>query len=280
MFIKKFSILLLALAAIPALGQNSRQVTLTHGYAPETTYKQTLAQQHSTTIRYKANEDVLNVLKEQGIQNPTVQNISSGYITELKTGKSLDNKTFPLTIKFIKSPDGFEKSGITTETKIYGHGTINALPKIDSIAAPEMNTKLKETMLATIDAMLSQTKFPEKPFARGDTQQIITPVTVPVAGTTIDMDLITDYTLESIKNNVAHFIIAITYKAKTSDPKYRITGSGTGKGFMNYDIKAKFPVSQKSDIVMQMGFTYKEFDMEISSDMHYNISCEIIPDAK
>jgi len=280
MFIKKFSILLLALAAIPALGQNSRQVTLTHGYAPETTYKQTLAQQHSTTIRYKANEDVLNVLKEQGIQNPTVQNISSGYITELKTGKSLDNKTFPLTIKFIKSPDGFEKSGITTETKIYGHGEVNALPKIDSIVAPEMADALKKSVMKTLDGMFNQVKYPERPFKRGDTQQVVSPVKMPLAGTVLEMDLITDYTLVEIKNGIARFDIGISYKAKNNDPKYNITATGTGKGFMDYDMKKSFAVAQKSDILMQMAFTYKEFDMDIASEMHYDIKSAVLSDAK
>nr|WP_322625479.1 hypothetical protein [uncultured Flavobacterium sp.] len=280
MFIRKFSIVLLAMMGITVYAQTGKQVTLSHGYRPETTYKQTLAQQHSTTIQYKANEDVLNVLKEQGVQNPTVQNINSGYTTEVKTGKSLDGKTFPLTIKFLKVPQGFEKGGLTTSTKIYGHGEIGTFPKIDSIASPEMSDKLKTTLLATIDGLLSQTKFPEKAFKKGETQQVISPVTVPIAGTTIDMDLITDYTLTEIKNNIAKFNIAITYKTKTADPKYRITGLGSGKGVMDYDIKKKFPVSQKSDIIMQMAFTYKEFDMEINSNMHYDISCQIVPDAK
>lgn len=280
MFIKKFSIVLLTVAGVSVYGQTGKQVTLSHGYKPETTYKQTLAQQHATTIQYKANEDVLKVLKEQGIQNPTVQNISSSYTTEVKTGKSLDSKTFPLTIKFIKAPEGFEKGGLTPATKIYGHGETGTFPKIDSIAAPEMSDKLKTTLLATIDGMLSQTKFPEKPFKKGETQQVISPVTVPIAGTTIDMDLITDYTLAEIKNNIAKFNIAITYKTKTADPKYRITGSGTGKGVMDYDTKKQFPVSQKSDIVMQMAFTYKEFDMEINSNMHYDISSVVVPDTK
>jgi hypothetical protein len=280
MFIRKFSIVLLAMAGISVYAQTGKQVKLSHGYKPETTYKQILAQQHSTTIQYKGNEDVLNVLKEQGIQNPTVQNISSGYTTEVKTGKSLDGKAFPLTITFLKVPQGFEKGGLTTATKIYGHGEVGAFPKIDSIASPEMSDKLKTTLLATIDGMLSQTKFPEKAFKKGETQQVISPVTVPIAGTRIDMDLVTDYTLTEIKNNIAKFNIAITYKTKTADPKYRIKGSGTGKGVMDYDIKKQFPVSQKSDIVMQMGFTYKEFDMEINSNMHYDITCQVIPDAK
>lgn len=280
MFIKKFLIAVLVFTGTASFGQNSKQVTLSTGYRSQHTYTQTLSQQHATTITYKGNEDVLNVLKEQGVQNPTVQNISSSFSSEVKTGKSLDGKEFPLTIKFIKVPEAYRKVGVTENAKIYGHSEIGALPKIDSIAAPELNDKLKQSLLATIETMLNQTKFPEKPFRKGDTQQVISPVTVPVAGTTIDMDVITDYVLADVKNNIARFNLTITYKAKTSDPKYRITGTGTGKGIMDYDVKKQFPVAQKSDILMQMGFTYKEFDMEIKSDMHYDISGTVVSDAK
>ncbi len=272
--------MLLAMAGITVYAQTGKQVTLSHGYRPETTYKQTLAQQHSTTIQYKANEDVLNVLKEQGVQNPTIQEVKSDYTSEVSTGKSLDGKTFPLTIKFIKAPDSFGRNGITSATKIYGHGEVNALPKIDSIVAPEMADALKKSVLKTLDGMFNQVKYPERPFKRGDTQQVVSPVTMPLAGTVLEMDLITDYTLVEIKNGIARFDIAISYKAKNNDPKYNITATGRGKGFMDYDIKKSFAVAQKSDILMQMAFTYKEFDMDIASEMHYDIKSAVLSDAK
>lgn len=271
---------MLLLVAGMAVAQSNKTVTLSAGFKPGNTYRQTHNQNHKTTIRYKADADVLKVLTEQGVQNPTVQEVKSDYTSEVNTGKSLDGKTFPLTIKFIKAPDSFGRNGITSATKIYGHGEVNALPKIDSIVAPDMAETMKKSILATLDGMFSQVKYPEKAFKRGDTQQVISPVTMPLAGTVLEMDLITDYTLIEIKNGIARFDIAVTYKAKNNDPKYNITVTGTGKGFMDYDIKKAFSVAQKSDIIMQMGFTYKEFDMDISSEMHYDIKSTVIPLSK
>ncbi|MFY7731726.1 MAG: hypothetical protein ACOVRN_19550 [Flavobacterium sp.] len=272
--------LLLLLATGIAFAQSSKTVTLTLGFKPATTYRQTYIQNHKTTIKYKADEDVLKVLAEQGVQNPTVQEVKSDYTSELSTGKSLDGTTFPLTIKFIKAPDSFGKNGITSATKIYGHGEINTLPKIDSIVAPEMADALKKSVLKTLDGMFNQVKYPERPFKRGDTQQVVSPVTMPLAGTVLEMDLITDYTLVEIKSGIARFDIGISYKAKNNDPKYNITATGTGKGSMDYDIKKSFAVAQKSDILMQMAFTYKEFDMDIASEMHYDIKSAVLSDAK
>lgn len=272
--------LLLLFIASAAFAQKGKEVTLKVLYTPQTTYRQAFVQKHTTTITYKANPDVLNVLKEQGIQNPTVQDLYTDYATETHTEKSLDGKVMPLTIRFVKAPVSFGKQGISATTKIYGHTETAGMPKVDSIIAPDLNQAFRQSLLATLDGMFSQMKFPDKPFGLGEVQQMTSPITLPLIGTTLDMDIITDYKFVALKGGIATFDLVITYKAKNPDPALKISAAGTGKGVMKYDTKKHFPLSQQSDIVMKIGFTYKEFDVDMTSDMHYDISATVVPDAR
>lgn len=278
-FKNKYLVLLLAVSVAFAQKKGT-DVVLKSKYKPLTTYRQSFVQNHTTTITYKGDPEVLSVLKEQGIENPTVQKMNTEFTTETHTGKSLDGKIIPLVITYTKVPESMAQSGIDSTTKIYGHTEADSNPKIDSIVAPKMTEEFKKSLIGAIDGLFTQTKYPPKPFKKGDMQQVVSPITLPIAGMVMEMDIVTDFTLRDVKNGIATFDLGIVYKAKTVDTEHNLSATGTGKGTLSFDTKTQYPLAQQSDITMDMKFTYKEFDVVMSSLMHYGMNYVVIPDKK
>lgn len=60
------------------------------------------------SLKYTGSEEILQKLKEKGIQNPTITNNHLKFEMVLKTGKVTDKNYFPLTMEVINttSSDG------------------------------------------------------------------------------------------------------------------------------------------------------------------------------
>lgn len=265
---------------VATFAQTKKEVTLKPVYKPETTYRQTALQKHSNTIRYKGDPDVLQVLKEQGVQNPTEQVTNIDFITETKTGKSLDGTQIPLTLTVVKLPEAFSKKGFTQGVKAYGIADADGHARLDSVTAPEVDKKLKANLLDILETAMKPAKFPDKPFKLGQTQQITTTASIPLPGHTVEMDVVSAYTLTEIKKGIALFDIVITYKLKQPDPNFRIIAEGNGKGTMSYDVKNNFPLQQQSTTITHIDFSYKQFDIEMNANLHYENTATVTPDAK
>lgn len=155
---KKLLIILFVLNISYVFAQN--EFTFKVHYNPETNYNQSIQQNSETNIRYIGSEEVMQKLKEKGIQNPTLTNSKSTNNLILKTGKLSKIKSFPLTIEFAKTISNEVKKTIPDGTIIYGSGTIDNLPKLDSIVSENLNESFKKTLLETMQSTFSQLSFP------------------------------------------------------------------------------------------------------------------------
>ena len=232
-------------------------------YRPQTKYLQNVQQNIENTIYYSATDEILEKLKENGIQNPTITKSTSDIQSVFKAGKLKSDGTFPITMEFLNTVKSNNKTLIPSGTLIYGKGTVSKMPQLDSIVSKDMEEAFKKTILQTVQSTFSQLDLPQKTLKTGESFSQETPLTIPVAGTSIEMILTTTYKLISIANKTANFDISIVYTMKVSVEKYNLQGSGTGKGKMLYDITNSFPT--KYDLDTEMIFDMKQNDFSIQA---------------
>lgn len=256
---------MLALTQISVHGQTTDGFTFRVQYKPETTYTQTLEQSSHSDIKYSGSNEILQLLKNKGVQNPTVTDRISTTESVVKTGKVTDGDQYPLTIEFVKSTSSDGKNIIPNGTVIYGRGTTRAMPTLDSIASSGLTDDYKKTLLQMMRSTFSQLSFPEKKVKVGESFSIESPLTFPVAGVTIEMTITTTYTLLSITNGIADIDVTQDYKMKTIVSKYTVSASGSGKGKMLYDDSLGTVIKYTMDTQMTADVKLEQFELSIRS---------------
>lgn len=262
---KSILLLMLALTQISVHGQTTDGFTFRVQYKPETTYTQTLEQSSHSDIKYSGSKEFLQMLKNKGVQNPAVTDKISSTESVVKTGKVTDGDQYPLTIEFVKSTSSDGKNIIPNGTVIYGRGTTRAMPTLDSIASSGLSDDYKKTLLQAMRSTFSQLSFPEKKVKVGESFSIESPLTIPVAGVTIEMTITTTYTLLSVTNGIADIDVTQAYKMKTNVSKYTVSASGSGKGKMLYDDSIGTMIKYTMNTEMTADVKLEQFDLSIRS---------------
>lgn len=262
---KKLTLLLFLIAIQLGVAQTKDELQFKTQYNPETKYDQTIDQTSHYELKYSGTPEFIHKLKDKGIQNPTISDNHSLIESVFKTGKLTNNSYFPLTIEFLKTTSSDNKIIIPDGTIIYGKGTIGNMPTLDSIVSKGLTEELKKTMLQGIQATFAQLNFPERTVKVGDSFSIDSPLSIPIAGTNLDMTITTNYTLLSIKNDIADFDISQVYKMKTTITKYDMNGTGSGIGKLLYDIKNNFNLKYQIDIEMTANMKIEAFEFSILS---------------
>lgn len=244
-------------------------------YKPQTKYFQKLEQSIENEIYYEASDEILEKLKENGIQNPTITKTGNNSESVFKAGKLKSNGTFPVSIEFLKSANAENQSIIPNGTLIYGTGTISKMPQLDSIVSKDMDKTFKESLLQTVQSTFSQLDLPQKTLKIGESFSQETPFTIPISSVSLEMILTTTYTLTKVVNKKAFFDISVLYTMKVSVEKYNIKGSGTGNGKMDYDTINHFPT--KYDLNTEMAFDMKQdaFNFQAKTKIGFHQTVEI-----
>lgn len=262
----KNSFLLLFVISIQlSVAQTKNELQFKIQYNPETKYDQTLDQTSHLEMKYAGEADFMQTLKDKGVQNPTIVDNHSVIESVMKTGK-LTNKTyFPLTIEFLKTTNSDNKTQIPDGTIIYGKGTINNLPTLDSITSKGLSEEYKKTIMQTMQSFFTQLNIPERKVKVGEVFDLDTPLSIPVAGMQMDMTITTTYKLLSIKNNVADFDISQVYTMKTNTTKFPMNATGTGKGKLLYDVVNNFNLNYQIDMEMSANMKIEKIELDIKS---------------
>lgn len=262
---KKITLLLTALTTFLCYSQSQKEVTLKIRYNPNTKYIQTIEQTSQSEIKYSGSADFLQKMQDRGIQNPMVTNNDSKIETVFKTGKLTDGTNFPLTIEFTNATSGEGKKIIPDGTLIYGRGSNGNMPILDSIVSNGIDENVKKRLLQTMQSTFSQLSFPEKKIKIGENYSVETPLSIPLAGTALDMIVTTTYKLISITDNIADFDVSSVYTLKSTNTKYNMTGTGNGKGKLLYDIANNNNKKYETDTEMKMHMKLDNFDMDVTS---------------
>lgn len=262
---KNLFLLLFVISIQLSVAQTKNELQFKIQYNPDTKYEQTLDQTSHLEMKYAGEADFMQTLKDKGVQNPTIVDNHSVIESVMKTGK-LTNKTyFPLTIEFLKTTNSDNKTQIPDGTIIYGKGTINNLPTLDSITSKGLSEEYKKTIMQTMQSFFTQLNIPERKVKVGEVFDLDTPLSIPVAGMQMDMTITTTYKLLSIKNNVADFDISQVYTMKTNTTKFPMNATGTGKGKLLYDVVNNFNLNYQIDMEMTANMKIEKIELDIKS---------------
>lgn len=253
--------------SLNAYSQNELQFKIQ--YFPETVYNQTVTQTSENIITYSGSKEFLQKIKDKNIQNPTVTNSSTIIKTEFKTGKLNIKNSFPITMKFLNLTNSEGKKIIPDGTIIYGQGTIDDMPKLDSIVSEGMNNEFKKGLLETMQSTFSQITFPNRKLKIGESFSQETPLSLPVLNNTIEMTMLTNYKLISIENNLGNFEVSQIYTMKSNISNNEIVATGSGKGKIVYDIKNNFFLKYLTDGEIEMDVKMKDISIKMKSKNTY-----------
>lgn len=232
---------------------SQQEINFKMEYQPNLTYEQTTVTEISSKTMYLAAPEILNRLKDNGVENPQIMEKTTIMKNTNKTGKLKKNR-FSLTCEYIQSPD---INAIPNGTKIFGNVQLGRKPEFESIYSPTMDKETKKMLFTTISSMIGQLTFPEKKMKIGDTFLREMPLTIPIGSKAIKMENTIIYKLIKIENGLAYFDIVQDYTFDTSANEMDFFASGKGTGTLIYDIKHTYYL------------TYK-----LESDLHYEINHE------
>lgn len=262
---KKEILILLTLTQISSYSQSQDSLIFKTYFKPETNYSQTIVQTTHTEMKYSGSEEFLQKLKEKGINNPTITDNESKSESVFKTGKLTDETNFPLTIEFVNSTSSDGKKAIPDGTFIYGHGSIGAMLTLDSLISIGLDEEYKKMLLQAIQSTYSQLSFPEKIVKVGESFSIKQPLSIPISGVTIEMDITTNYKLLNIINGIADFDVSQVYTMKSTITNYTINAKGSGNGKLLYDVLDNYNLKYHVDSEMEMNMKLDKFDLDLKT---------------
>lgn len=244
-------------------------------YSPQKKYKQIIEQTSEMKLEYIGSEEFMENLKKKNIQNPTITNQNSTNEANVFTGKLNNSKNFPFTMKFTKTTSSNERTPKLEGTIIYGTGTMNEMPKLDSITSESLDENSKKLILETLQTTFSQLNFPERKIKIGESFSRKSPLSIPISGDTINISMNSSFKLISISNGKANLDVVVIFTMETNSSKFEVTANGQGKGIMIYDIKNNFISKYETDTEMNMYFKTEKFDILMKSKSGYKQKVEI-----
>ncbi len=236
-------------------------------YKPQTTYNQTVDQTSENEVLYLGSNEFLEKLKTKGLQNPAVTKSQSKTRNINKTGKTIKNKFFPLTIEFIESPLSKDKQGIPNGTIIYGKVPVGQSPILDSVHSPEMDIEFKKLLVPSMQSTMAQLTLPEKKLKVGESFTREIPLTIPVGNTNFNMTNTAVYKLNRIVDGLAYFDISQVYTLNSSETKMKATGKGNGQ--IIYDIKNTFYLKYQTETSMEMELDKESYSIKVKTKSNY-----------
>lgn len=233
-------------------------------YQPEKTYNISTIRGTETVITYSGKEIAMRKLKSMNIKNPTISKVKTKTDTELVTGKRSADKSFPVSLTYKKTMSLDGKNEIPEGSVVEGEITGEELPTFSKVSSATLSIDQKNQLLQTVQNTFEQFKFPEQRLKTGEQFSTDRPMEMAMEGSTIDIVVTTTYKLLSIKNGLAQFDLSQSYQMTPKTMDNSFTGSGSGKGQLNYKIENSLitDYSIKTELEMNKKLDYYEFDLK------------------
>lgn len=224
-------------------------------------------------MNFKGDENFIKALKKQGISLPIISETSIISISETETGIEKNNK-IPFVTNFKKVVKTQNQNGIETTTPdalegslIYGFYEDKKVSKIDSIQSDKLSPEIKIMLKNVIENSTQKINYPDKPLKIGDTFEQNVPMEFPLANFGKTTFLInTKYLLKEIKNGIALFDTTIDFILNSEIPEVKLNSSGSGKGFVEYDIINNFTKNNSLKYILEMDAQKDNFKITVKTD--------------
>lgn len=255
---KKIYLLILFTSLITSC-KGQEEIDFKVGYLPNYNYTLTQKQISKNNVKYIASDKILQNLKNNGIENPTITFDTSLLKSVSKTGELKENE-FSIDIELLES----NNPTLTSGTKFFGK-SVNGKTKIDSIYSLTMTEEKKRTLIPAMESMMNQIKYPNRKIKVGESFEQNNPMSMPIADVTIQMEIKSIYTLKKIENGVGYFDLDQVYILKSATKDYEIALDGTGKGQIDYNIKKQFFTKFYLEMEMNLKTELEAFSIELNT---------------
>ena len=130
-----------------------------------------------------------------------------------------------------------------------------------------------------MQSTFSQLNFPERQVKIGESFSIESPLSIPIAGVTIEITMTTNYHLLRINNGIADFDVSQVYTLKTIIAKYTVNATGSGQGKLFYDVSNNYYLKYQTDNEMEMNLKLDQFDLHLKNKSGFVQTSEISKNA-
>jgi len=266
---KSFAILLLLALFSCSTPPKPEGLILKVKYQPEKTYSISTIRGTETVISYSGQAIAMRKLKSMNIKNPTISKVKTKTDTELVTGKRSADKSFPVSLTYKKTMSLDGKNEIPEGSMVQGEITGDQLPIFSNVTSHTLGTNQKNQLLQTVQTTFEQFKFPEQRLKIGDQFSTERPMEMAMESSTIEIIVITNYKLISIKNDMAQFEISQNYQMTPKIMDNSFMGKGSGKGQLSYNIGNSLitDYSIKTELEMNKKLDYYEFDLKTVNEL-------------
>jgi len=266
---KKNISFLLVLIHILCNGQTQEEITFRVEYQPETKYYQTTVQRSRSETKYSGTDKIIQLLKRNGVQNPTIIDDELKIESVLTTGKTKDSTSFPLQIEFVKTTNNEISQNILEGAVIYGHGTNGNMPTLDSIISDMLDEDFKQKLLEATQNTFSQLTFPNKKLKPGESFSQASTLSIPIAGLTVEMNINTEYKLLNITNGIAFFDVHQIDTMHLNTKQYSLNAAGYGTGQLLFDVSNKYLQQFQLETIMEMNLKNENISLRLLSNSTY-----------
>ncbi len=237
-------------------------------FRPEKTYFISTIRGTETVITYSGQDIAMRKLKSMRIKNPSISKVKTKTDTELVTGKTSADKSFPVSLTYKKTMSLDGKNEIPEGTVVQGEITGENLPTFNSVTSGTLDFDQKSQLLQTVQSNFEQLDFPEQRLKIGSQFSTDRPVSMTMEGSVIETVVTTTYKLISIKSGMALFELSQSYLMTPKLMDNSFTGSGSGKGLFTYDIENCLitDYSIKTELAMNKKLDYFEFDLKTTNE--------------
>lgn len=255
---KKTILLILLIQTIYSC-KSQEEIDFKVGYLPNLDYTLTQKQISENNVKYIASDEILQNLKNNGIQNPTITKDTSFLKSISKTG-SLNGNEFPIEIELL----GSTNPTLVIGTKFFGK-SIEEKTKIDSISSSTMTEAKKKTLIPVMESIMNQIEYPNRKIKVGESFEQKNPMSIPIADVTIEIEINSIYTLKKVGNGIGYFDLDQVYIIKSATKDYEMNLDGTGKGQIEYNIEKQFFTKFYLEMEMNLNTELEAFGIELKT---------------
>lgn len=222
-------------------------------------YIQTTTSNNITRVYYSGEKEFIEKMIAKSTENPLIIESSKTFLSSIQSGNK-ENGVIPITIEYIETnednPDGLIQNG----DKFYGDYSSNSSLNIDSTSTNRLTTEKRDLLFEVIEQGFKTLVFDGREMEIGDTLEIQTPMSLPLAGETVYMDIVSIYKLIEIRKNVAEFEIKQKVVLNTDASELDFSAMGRGNGRCTYSINDHFFLNNSTKLELKMNFRIDEIN--------------------
>lgn len=231
------SIYLLPIILLSYVSNAQDTVDIDLSFIPDLESKIELTMDSYVSVEFDEQDLIMQGVDPDEFENPILNSFNNESVSTIRTGSKDSLGNFALQVEYVLNRYNGEKGGIPDGTMAFGN-IVKGAAVIDSIVSDSLWAIQKYYMKKTIQDMLNQAMIPSMKLALNDHYIHHMPFEMPMGDIVLTMDLIYDYHLVDIQDNIAKLEIAIDYDASglMEDTNFEGVGKGTGHMFYNLDL--------------------------------------------